>query len=373
MSRKRRKHRRKHYREADVEADEWDESELSPEESALLSDEARVYRDARERADRKVRLARELLKFVVGGTLLIVFLRGVGVFITALWGFKIVRKYFSILVAPKLRDRWIEKEVEQRLSTTVNRERRAMGGEHARSMEQLSASIAHEIRNPITAAKSLVQQMGEDPTHDDNVNYAHVALEELERVERSVSHLLRYAREQDIQVTPMRMSEVIEASVEALADRLEQTGAEVHRDIDTEGIMHGDPEKLRRVLINLIGNALDALETRGAESPRIEILSGENLAGNEVWVRIRDNGPGIDAERIERLFQPFYTSKVNGTGLGLAISKKLVDAHGGSISVHSKLGQGTEFELTFPKAPLEVPEAPLGVPDPDNRIPGNEE
>ena len=118
----------------------------------------------------------------------------------------------------------------------------------------------------------------------------------------------------------------------------------------------GVPDKLRRVIINLLGNALDAFEEREVVSPRLQIASGENLAGTEVWIRVKDNGPGIEAERLDKIFSPFYTSKSSGTGLGLAISKKLVDAHGGSIEAHSAPGSGTEFVLTFPRQGAEAPE-----------------
>ena len=87
----------------------------------------------------------------------------------------------------------------------MSRERRVLEGRHVRSLEDLSAQVAHEIRNPITAAKSLVQQMGEDPTSAENVGYAKVALEELDRVERSVAHLLRYAREEDLRLAEVSL------------------------------------------------------------------------------------------------------------------------------------------------------------------------
>ena len=105
------------------------------------------------------------------------------------------------------------------------------------------------------------------------------------------------------------------------------------------------------MLINLISNSLDALEGAGSTvaAPRIQISSGENLAGTECWVRVSDNGPGISADALARIFSPFYTSKERGTGLGLAISKKVVDAHGGSIEVQSSLGTGAEFTITIPK------------------------
>jgi two-component system sensor histidine kinase HydH len=229
------------------------------------------------------------------------------------------------------------------------RERRSIEGRHARSLEELSASIAHEIRNPITAAKSLVQQMGEDPAARNNVGYAKVALDELDRVERSISHLLRFAREEDVEVADLRMADVLESALETFRDRIERLGVRLEREVDTEGRMRGDPEKLRRVIINLVGNALDALEGAGTPDPTLHVLAGENLAGTELWVRVKDNGPGMGPETLERIFSPFYTSKAGGTGLGLALSKKVVEAHGGSIEAHSQPGGGSEFLLTFPR------------------------
>jgi two-component system sensor histidine kinase HydH len=224
-----------------------------------------------------------------------------------------------------------------------------MQGEKQASLHELSSTIAHEIRNPIAAAKSLVQQMGEDPSSHENVAYANVALEELDRVERSISHLLKYAREEELQLTDLRIPEVVDSALETFRERIAKLGVTVSRELDAAGALRGDAEKLRRVLINLIGNALDAFEEARTPGPRLTLLSGQDLAGREVWLRVRDNGPGISAEKLARIFSPFYTSKATGTGLGLAISKKLVDAHGGSIEAISTPGQGSEFLLTLPK------------------------
>jgi signal transduction histidine kinase len=147
----------------------------------------------------------------------------------------------------------------------------------------------------------------------------------------------------------MRMSDVVDGALETFRDRLAATGVKLHREVDAEGEMEGDPEKLRRVVINLVGNAIDALTEAGVAEPELAVGVGENLAGTEVWVRVKDNGPGIDEETQTRIFRPFFTSKANGTGLGLAISRKLIDAHGGTIEVSSSPGAGTEFALNFPK------------------------
>jgi signal transduction histidine kinase len=326
-----------------------DDDGLEPE--TLLTPEERAYRQARRVAEQKTRLASEIFPLLVITALLLVFhLWPVALIVLLCWGWGPARRAYRLFVEPKVRERFIEQEVEKQVHATLSRERQALEGEHARSMQQLSASIAHEIRNPITAAKSLVQQMEEDPTSRENVEYARVALEELQRVERSVSHLLRFARDEEMGIVEVRMAEVIESALETFRDRLERAGIALERRIDGEGLMRGDAEKLRRVVINLVGNAIDALGESGTPDPKVEVAMGENLASTEVWVRIKDNGPGIDDAAQQEMFSPFYTSKAEGTGLGLAICRKLVDAHGGIIEVSSEPHGGAEFLVTFPKA-----------------------
>jgi len=265
------------------------------------------------------------------------------------WGVGLATHYFLAIIVPEWRRRWVQQEVGRQVEHGVSRQRRVMEDRHVRSLEDLSASIAHEIRNPITAAKSLVQQMGEDPISQGNVEYAGVALEELDRVERSISHLLRFARDEELRFEPLSIADIVDSALETFRDRIASQGVEVVREIDSRGDMRGDPEKLRRVVINLIANALDALADATLADPRLEISSGENLAGTEVWLRIRDNGPGMEPETIGKIFSPFYTTKDHGTGLGLALSKKVVDAHGATLDVRSSQGEGTEFLLGFPR------------------------
>lgn len=139
------------------------------------------------------------------------------------------------------------------------------------------------------------------------------------------------------------------SALDTLHDRIERAGVELKVDVDEAGTLTGDPEKLRRVVINLIGNAIDALVGSTQAKPRVDVAAGENLAGTDVWLRVRDNGPGIDAARVEQIWTPFHTSKVNGTGLGLPITRKVVETHGGSIEVESQIGVGTEFRVVLPK------------------------
>jgi signal transduction histidine kinase len=322
-----------------------------------LSPEERAYRKARRAANRKIGFLSHLVPY--GSVcLFLLFVAGfrVATIVALSWGIAVALHYFFAIVAPRLREALIQQEVRQQVHANVSEQKRTLEGRHAQHVEELSASIAHEIRNPITAAKSLVQQMGEDPSSQDNVEYANVALEELQRVEKSISHLLRFAREEDVEMTDVRLTDVVDSALETFRDRIAQLGVGVELDVVSAAAMRADPDKLRRVIINLVGNALDAFEEQKIASPRLQIRSGENLAGTETWIRVKDNGPGIEPEKLEAIFSPFYTSKSSGTGLGLAISKKLVDAHGGSIEAHSVPGSGTEFVLTFPRQAAEAVE-----------------
>jgi signal transduction histidine kinase len=264
------------------------------------------------------------------------------------WGIGLAVHGFVAVVAPELRERWVAADVGREVQSAELRERRVLGDRHARTMEKLSASVAHEIRNPITAAKSLVQQMGEDPSCADNVEYARVAIEELDRVERSIAHLLRYAREDECEIVDLRLAEVVESALASFRDRLE--GVELVSDLSEDDAMRGDPNMLRRVVINLMSNALDALGEARTEAPKITIRSGQNLAGTELWLRVRDNGPGVDPALAEEIFSPFHSGKDGGTGLGLAIARKLVVAHGGTVELGEPAGAGTEFVVVFPRA-----------------------
>ena len=314
-----------------------------------ISPEERAYREAQRRAKARIGFFAHLIAYAGVNMLVLAESRGRSFPMAIAWGIGLAFHYFSALVAPDLRRRIVDREVQRQVATGVSRERRALEGRHVRSLEDLSAQVAHEIRNPITAAKSLVQQMGEDPTSAENVGYAKVALEELDRVERSVAHLLRYAREEDLRLEEISLADVVDSALETMRERIDAQGVQLVREDGHDDVVRGDAEKLRRVVINLVGNALDALAQRASGRPMIEVLAGENLAGNECWLRVRDNGPGIDAAALAQIWSPFYTSKANGTGLGLAIAKRVVEAHGGTIEATSQPGAGAEFTITLPK------------------------
>lgn len=258
------------------------------------------------------------------------------------WGIGLFAHFMGLFGKRMLQDRYfypaIEREV-RRQTSTVRSEKQA-------SIDELSATIAHEIRNPVAAAKSLVQQMGEDPRSVENVEYAEVALGELDRVERSISHLLRYAKEEDLDFAPTNLANVVDEALKEMRAKLDAARVAVARNYITGPTIVGDAGKLRQVFANIFDNAIDAFPAEMAER-RIDLFV-ENGVLERARVRVKDNGAGIPPEKIDRIFNPFFTTKESGTGLGMAISKKIVEAHDGTIDVLSEPGKGAEFVVTLP-------------------------
>lgn len=257
------------------------------------------------------------------------------------WGIGLFAHYMAVFGSRMIRERYFVPAIERE----VRREKLAAHTEKRASIDELSATIAHEIRNPVAAAKSLVQQIGEDPTSVENIEYGRVALDELDRVEKRISHLLRYAKEEDYHFENTNLASIVDASLTQMKAKLDAASVRVARNYIGGPTIFGDAEKLRQVFSNILDNAADALH--GRDGDRCLDLFVEN-GGRRATVRVRDNGPGIAADRIDRIFNPFFTTKDHGTGLGMAISKKIVEAHEGLIDVVSEPGRGTEFVVSLP-------------------------
>jgi signal transduction histidine kinase len=257
------------------------------------------------------------------------------------WGFGLGSHWMGVFGSRALKARYFDPAVERELQ----REKAAMQTEKQASLDELSSTIAHEIRNPIAAAKSLVQQMGEDPHSVENVEYAKVALDELDRVERRIAHLLKFAKEEDYAMAPVNLATVVDSALTQLRGKLDAAKVAPVRNYITGPTIVADGEKLKQVFANVLDNAIDAFDGV-PENRRIELFI-ENGGSNAV-VRVRDNGCGIPPDKLDRIFNPFFTTKEKGTGLGMAISRKIVEAHAGTMDVASEPGRGTEFVVTLP-------------------------
>jgi signal transduction histidine kinase len=317
-------------------------------------EERKAYQRARRRAAREAGFYVHLMWYgiVIGSLLIINLIVSPSfewwIFPAVGWGIGLASHFGGVYGWRWIHERVFEPAVQREVQREVTREKEVLRTEKQASLDELTASFAHEIRNPIAAAKSLVQQMGEDPTSNENVEYAKVALDELARVERSVSHLLKYAKETDYSFENVGLASVLDHALTEMRAKLEANHVSVSRNYIGGPTVRADADKLRQVFTNVIDNAIDAMESNASER-RLE-FGIVNLHPGTASVVIRDNGCGIAEDKLAKIFNPFYTTKKNGTGLGMGIAKKVMDAHSGQIEVQSEPGTGTEFRLSIPLA-----------------------
>ncbi len=352
-----------------------DDSRSKGEESFRNEEERKAYLRAHKRAAREAGFYIHLMWYgiVIGSCLLVNLITTPRfewwVFPAVGWGIGLVSHFGAVYGWRWVQERVFEPAIAREVRREVTIEKEVLRTEKQASLDELTASFAHEIRNPIAAAKSLVQQMGEDPTSNENVEYAKVALDELARVERSVSHLLKYAKEEDYHFDNVNLAGVLDGAITQLRSKLEAKQVSVSRNYIGGPTIRADADKLRQVFTNVIDNAIDAMESNSGER-RLE-LAIRTAHPETATVVIRDNGCGMPEDQLSKIFNPFYTTKTNGTGLGMGIAKKVMDAHNGRIEVHSEAGSGTEFLISIPvadalRAGLKTEPRPAGATDHDH-------
>lgn len=232
------------------------------------------------------------------------------------------------------------------LASTVAAQRSLAHAEKLAAVGELAARVAHEIRNPVTAARSLAQQLCREPTSPLNAEHAALIVEEMERVEHRIAGLLQYARKEEFRPEPVDLSELARNAGRAFAARFEEGGVAFECNANGPVTASVDRERIRQVLVNLLENALDAVALQESRHVSLAIAGGNGTAE----IRLTDNGPGVAPEALGRLFEPFFSLKPKGTGLGLAIAKRIVEAHGGELSAHPVETGGLQFVVKLPAA-----------------------
>ena len=226
------------------------------------------------------------------------------------------------------------------------RENEVIRAEQLAAVGQLAAGVAHEIRNPLTAIKLLVQAAQQDGGGIDNEE-SRVIEAEVRRMERSLNAFLDFARPPKLRRRSVDLGALTADVFELLRARAESQNVTLALDAPAEPVTaSADPEQLRQVLVNLCLNALDSMPDSG----RLEVSM--TRARGEAHLEVADSGAGIPTNMFPRLFQPFASSKETGLGLGLVISKRIVEDHGGSVNAANRSEGGASF---FVRLPAEVP------------------
>ena len=235
---------------------------------------------------------------------------------------------------------------------------------------ELAAGLAHEIKNPLTSLLTFSRHLSrrfEDP--DFRTKFLSVVPRELERINTIVERLLELARPARLTFKPLRLPALLERVLELYGDRLEAQSVRIVRDWRRDvPVVWVDQEALYRALVNLVANALDAMPRGGTLTLRVvwsdaETLVGARVGTRRVAVEVEDSGTGIEPADLDRVFNPFFSTKEGGTGLGLALTQKIVEDHGGSIDVRSAPGAGALFRIVLPL----MPDAPRDAGHDDRR------
>jgi signal transduction histidine kinase len=235
--------------------------------------------------------------------------------------------------------------VEQVAENWQRQQREMLRAEQLSAVGQLAASVAHEVRNPLTAVKLLVDAARRPhkprPLAEKDLQIIH---EELDRLEKTVQNFLDFARPPKAHRSTADLREVVDQAVELVRARARQQGVAI--DLcrpDTPVPADVDRGLLCNVLVNLFINGLDAMPQGG----RLEVTL-ENVPAGGVRLDVADNGPGIAPEMAGRLFTPFASTKPTGTGLGLSISRRIIEEHGGRLSAVNRPQEGACFSITLP-------------------------
>jgi signal transduction histidine kinase len=201
---------------------------------------------------------------------------------------------------------------------------------------QMTAAIAHEIRNPLTGIRGAAQMIEHAP--DCAGEFAAIIEDEVVKLNMLCEEFLEFARPLAIKALAVRLDQLATQIADRVAGEFAERGVSLRVEIEAEApTITGDALRLEQVLRNLLRNAMQACSVGGEVT----------LAVKERGFVVSDTGFGIEPERLETLFTPFFTTKADGTGLGLSNVKKIIDAHKGQIDVQSEVGKGTRFEVTL--------------------------
>ena len=216
---------------------------------------------------------------------------------------------------------------------------------HLSAMGEMVASMAHQVRTPLSTAILYASQMNKASVTDNSrIKFSNKILERLHYLERQVNDMLIFAKEGRLAMEVFSLQKLLARVVENMHDMSESNDIkfDITNNVQADAML-GNEDALLGAIMNLLNNAVEAQQDKALITMALNQIDLSSLQ-----IQIQDNGPGIDESTRQRLFEPFYTTKVRGTGLGLAVVDSVVRAHSGSIHCESKKGTGTLFTLLLP-------------------------
>jgi signal transduction histidine kinase len=232
-----------------------------------------------------------------------------------------------------------------------------------RRLQSVGAKVAHELKNPLASIKGLCQLVARTPESERTQERLAVVASEISRMETILGEYLSFSRPlEDLRPEALDVSAIARDVLDVLAGRADQAGVTMTLDGGATAV-HGDSRRLKEALLNLVANAIEATPSGGTVALRLRTSGGSASGparGHVAVLEIRDTGRGINAEDLERIGTPFFTTRSNGTGLGVVLAQGVIQQHGGTLRYTSAPGQGTTATITLPvKPPQPAPEPSL--------------
>lgn len=209
---------------------------------------------------------------------------------------------------------------------------------------QLTASIAHEIRNPLTTVRGFIQFLSKETKDEQFKQFSPIILEELDRTNSIITNYLKMTKPEQFHLTDIPLHEVINGCVQLMRPYASYTNVSIEWEKNDPIFIRGDVHSLKQAIMNIIKNGIEAIEGQGI----IKINVKPDYFKNKVQLRISDNGRGMSQEQLKQIGLPFYTTKSKGTGLGSMVTNKIIRDMNGSIEYESEIGQGTKVTIEFP-------------------------
>lgn len=228
--------------------------------------------------------------------------------------------------------------------------RKLVRHEKLASIGRMAATIAHEIRNPLTSVKLNIQKVAEEEGAAESVKAnLGLSLQGIDQIERFIKELLNFTRVPELSLELWPVEQIVGEALKMVQDVLAAKGIVVEKTC-ADGLppVLADGDKLRQVFLNVLRNAHEALDPGGRITVACDAV--DDGRRKKVRVRIADNGPGIPEKDRPNIFEPFFTTKPAGFGLGLANARKIVEQHNGTISLSRKRGRGSVFIILIPAA-----------------------
>jgi two-component system NtrC family sensor kinase len=230
-------------------------------------------------------------------------------------------------------------ELERKISQLERTQAQLVQSEKLASIGEMSAAVAHGLRNPLASLRAAAQLVQRHPEAPSSAEHLHAIVEEVDRLDRRISHLLSFSRPAPFHPLRESVPHLIEGLLPGFSELLREREVQLDLDIPSDlRDIRVDPMQLEQALVEIVSNALDAMPRGG----RLRIGASNRTTGagpGEVCIEVADTGPGIPEQVLPSVCEPFFTTRQEGTGLGLAIAKRYVEQNGGRLEIVSRPGE----------------------------------